>query len=72
MRCFACNTQLSDFEATRKAVQENGKVVYPDLCDECFYASGMGSIATVVEREDLKTYTIEDLYDEGETSYEEY
>lgn len=34
MRCLSCNTALSDFEATRKALNTNE---YLDLCNNCFY-----------------------------------
>lgn len=52
-RCVACDKNLSDFEATRKIVRENGNVSYPDLCNRCFKESGLASITVVVERHDL-------------------
>lgn len=32
MRCIACNTELNDFESTRKDSRGN----YLDLCNYCF------------------------------------
>lgn len=52
MRCVSCDKKLSSFESTRKIVQEDGSVSYPDLCNNCFKASGIAS-STVVERYDL-------------------
>lgn len=53
MRCKACNSGMSDFEATRKIVTDSGKIEYPDLCNRCFKESGLGDIFPVVERHDL-------------------
>jgi hypothetical protein len=50
MRCIACNTNLNDFESTRK--YENGEFV--DMCEHCFRSSDMQNIA-VIERHDLAT-----------------
>lgn len=33
MRCYSCNDELSDYEATRKS---NVTEEYIDLCDFCF------------------------------------
>lgn len=35
MRCLACNTELNDFEATRK----DSTGAFLDLCNNCFKAS---------------------------------
>tara|TARA_R110000772_G_scaffold118703_4_gene224388 strand:- start:304 stop:489 length:186 start_codon:yes stop_codon:yes gene_type:complete len=33
MRCLACNTELSDYEATRKSSNSNE---FLDLCNTCY------------------------------------
>ena len=33
MRCLACNTELSDYEATRKSSSSNE---FLDLCNTCY------------------------------------
>jgi uncharacterized Zn finger protein len=53
MRCVACNKCLSDFESTRKVVREDGSKDFVDLCNTCYHASDLSSVATVVERFDL-------------------
>jgi len=55
MRCKACDTELTDFEATRKIVNKDGTIEYPDLCDSngCFDASGIANQMVTVERKDL-------------------
>ena len=55
MRCFACDTLLTDFESTRKIVREDGTIEYPDLCNECFASSGLDDVSSVFVREDLQT-----------------
>ena len=35
MRCLACNTELTDYEATRK----NSNGAFIDLCNTCFKES---------------------------------
>lgn len=49
MRCLACNTLLSDFEATRKYTDNS----FIDLCNHCWYKSQMVIEFIVQEREDL-------------------
>ena len=49
MRCRACDTGLSDFEATRKYAAGG----FVDLCNKCFYPHVAKQIH-VVEREDLR------------------
>lgn len=34
MRCKACDSELTDYEATRKC-EATGE--YPDLCNKCFW-----------------------------------
>ena len=52
MRCLACNTNLSDFEATRKY---EDKKTYVDLCNRCWYSSQMiEDNIMVLERADLE------------------
>jgi len=48
MRCLSCNTELTDFEATRKNADTNEFI---DLCNHC-YAFVKGDIKAV-ERMDL-------------------
>lgn len=62
MHCKACDKALSDFECTRKIVNNDGMAEYPDLCNNCFKASGLRSMVVVVERQDLPTDV--DVYDE--------
>lgn len=50
MRCLACDTILTDFEATRKS-RESGH--YVDLCNRCFLP--IKGVFKVDEREDLRT-----------------
>jgi len=71
-RCYACNAILTDFEATRKLVRDDGSVTYPDLCNTCFKASDLSKVVKVVEREDLATIdTADDFLDSyGEEEYE--
>lgn len=63
MRCQACDTNLSDYESTRKDLQGR----YLDLCNSCF-----GTVkreVLVVEREDLLSE--EEAESEVFTNYEE-
>lgn len=53
MRCVSCDKNLSEFETTRKIVREDGTTSYPDLCNRCYRESGLSSVATIVERQDL-------------------
>lgn len=65
--CAACDVNLSDFESTRKIVQSDGMIYYPDLCNTCFKSSGIASLSSVVERHDLShhlDYMEEFEYDE--------
>lgn len=48
MRCLACDTELSDFEATRKYYESKH---YVELCNTCF--SSIKSQVRVIERHDL-------------------
>jgi hypothetical protein len=51
--CIACDKNLSDFEATRKIIHDDGKIEYPDLCNKCFKESELEGQVTIVERSDL-------------------
>ena len=52
MRCFSCDCELTDFEATRKSkVTEE----YIDLCESCF-SEVQDMFIEVDEREDLKIF----------------
>ena len=52
MRCACCNSNLSDFEATRKHAETG---VYVDLCNECFHVVSQDCDYPVLERTDLHT-----------------
>jgi len=54
MRCKACNTQLTDFEATRRGAESNEFI---DLCNECY--NSIKDDVDVLERPDLAD--IEDI-----------
>jgi len=62
--CYACDRNMTDFESTRKIVREDGSVYYPDLCNECFSASGLSDVSDVVERQDLEEASYEEVFDE--------
>lgn len=62
MKCVACDKNLSDYESTRKIIHDNGRVIYPDLCNHCFSSSDLKHNNQVVERGDLATEI--DLTDE--------
>jgi len=50
MRCQSCNVILSDFEATRKYLDNT----YVDMCNKCWHGSAMYVDHTpVIERGDL-------------------
>lgn len=49
MRCYCCNAELSDFEATRKSVVSGD---YLDMCNECYHT--ISDDVDVIERNDLK------------------
>lgn len=53
-RCVACDKNLNDYESTRKIVQSDGKVYYPDLCNSCYSSTDIEQFAVVIERHDLK------------------
>lgn len=60
MRCYACNAELTDYEATRKDKQKQ----FIDLCNGCFKASNYDQEYT--DRADLLseadiTYPDEDI-----------
>lgn len=38
MHCIICNTELTDFESTRKDIKTNQFV---DMCNECLSVSGI-------------------------------
>lgn len=51
MRCNSCNTNLSDYESTRKYMDGT----YVDLCNKCWISSQMFlDNLPVIEREDLE------------------
>jgi hypothetical protein len=56
MRCLACNTDLNDYESTRK--DANGR--YLDLCNTCFRATEY----------EFSTDDRLDLIDEADIQYE--
>lgn len=58
MRCLACNTELNDYEATRKG--SNG--IFMDLCNQCYKATGY----------DFSTNDRLDLINESDIYYEEF
>jgi len=61
-RCYACDANLSNYEATRKIIQPDGKAHYPDLCNKCYSSTDLASFTQVIERHDLSTDTLnEDL-----------
>lgn len=49
MRCYCCNAELSDFEATRKSVVSGD---YLDMCNDCYHT--ISDDVDVIERNDLK------------------
>ena len=55
MRCVACNTNLSDYESTRKDLENN----YVDMCNKC-YGTIKEDLLTV-DREDL--ITIDEVFE---------
>jgi len=48
MRCKACNTELTDYESTRRASESNEFI---DLCNECY--SSISDDVAAFERADL-------------------
>jgi hypothetical protein len=56
MRCLACDTNLSDFESTRKH-HETGEFI--DLCNKCF-STIQNEVNDIEEREDLRHVDDED------------
>lgn len=63
--CTACNKRLTDFEATRKIENSEGKIEYVDMCNTCFKLSGLGLLVPVIERYDL-------LHEESDEDWNEY
>jgi len=61
MRCYCCNAELSDFEATRKSIVSGD---YLDMCNECFHT--ISDDVDSVEREDLK-HNEDDGYEDHES-----
>ena len=60
--CIACDVLLSDYEATRKIVRDDGSISYLDFCNTCYKESGIGNIVNVITRDDL--YHNEDIEEE--------
>ena len=52
-RCLSCNVKLTPFELTRKIKYEDNKVEYIDMCNKCYFESGLEELVVVVERYDL-------------------
>lgn len=50
MKCLACDTILSDFEACRK--YSTGQFI--DLCNRCFHSGISEEIDPYIERDDLR------------------
>lgn len=65
MRCYACDKELSDFEATRKSAQTGQ---YLDLCDSCID----GLDIDCVVREDLNEGCVDHELDHEEEQESEY
>lgn len=61
MRCICCNTNLSDFEATRKH-GETGH--YLDICNDCFQVIEQDCDLPTEDRNDLHT-----ALDENDVEY---
>lgn len=61
MRCIDCDVELTDFEATRKRV-DNGE--YIDLCNNCF--SPISDFIEVKERWNL--FTEQDIREEPDSN----
>lgn len=47
MRCFCCNTELTDYEATIKSKETTQ---YLDMCIKCIKEAG---ITSIIDRKDL-------------------
>lgn len=64
MRCYCCNVELSDFEATRKSATTGQ---FLDVCNGCYYH--IKEDVCTIERIDLR-HEEDDVEHEGEESYE--
>lgn len=42
MRCFACDCELTDYEATLRSATTNQ---YLDMCSDCISASGIAAVS---------------------------
>lgn len=49
MRCVCCNSELSDYESTRKSATTGE---YLDMCNDCLYLGDPSDFA-LIERPDL-------------------
>lgn len=49
MRCYCCNDELTDFEATRRSIVDGG---FLDVCNGCFHY--MKDDVCAIERSDLR------------------
>ena len=49
MRCYCCNSLLSDFEATRRSATTGD---FLDMCNDCYYT--VKDDVDVYERSDLR------------------
>lgn len=61
MRCICCNSELTDFEATRRSASTND---FLDICDNCLDL-GDRSDFELIERYDLRETVPIDLEQEG-------
>lgn len=61
MRCFCCNNELSDFEATRRSASTGA---FLDVCNGCYHY--IKEDVCTIERVDLRHEDDEN----GEDSYE--
>ncbi len=62
-RCYACDSNLSNYESTRKIVHTDGSVSYPDLCNRCYNSTDLASFTQVIERHDLSADTLNEELD---------
>lgn len=61
MRCVACDCNLSNYESTRKIInRDSGTISYPDLCNKCFNSTDLASFASIIERHDLETDSLDE------------
>jgi hypothetical protein len=50
MRCYCCDVQLTDYEAT---IKDEHTKEYLDMCSSCIKISGIETLVTLVDRPDL-------------------